>query len=472
MTSTVELPLWAFLIIAGLGLLALAAFFLLPSVRWFFRRRANLVIDELNRRLDVELPSFALTRRQVLIDRLIYDPQVLDAVSAVCEEEDTPRAVAMARVERYAKEIVPSFNAYVYFRLGSFISRALARLLYRVRLGYMDEEGLEAVDRRSSVVLVMNHRSNMDYVLVAFLALNRTALSYAVGEWARVWPIQQLVRSMGGYFVRRGSGDQLYRRVLERYVQMAVEGGVVQAIFPEGRLTRDGRLQEPRIGLLDYMLRGFDPEGDRDLVFIPVSLNYDRVLEDRSLLLMDHSEGEGPERRGKISAIATTLRFIARNLWLMLRGRWYRFGYACANFGTPISMRAWLAENDLDLRSMEKEERYPKVVAFANHLMDRIARLMPALPVSLVSSIILESGGAPVDREWIWERALERMMALESEGARVYLPPNDPRYTVEVGMRMLILRHLVTEEEGRYRVEPSEEAILRYYANALSAFMP
>ncbi len=65
----------------------------------------------------------------------------------------------------------------------------------------------------------MNHRSNMDYVLVTFMVAARTSLSYAVGEWARVWPLSSLIRSMGGYFIRRGHRNALYRRVLARYVQ-------------------------------------------------------------------------------------------------------------------------------------------------------------------------------------------------------------------------------------------------------------
>lgn len=48
------------------------------------------------------------------------------------------------------------------------------------------------------MVFVINHRSNMDYILVTYLVAERSALSYAVGEWARVWPLKQLVRAMGG----------------------------------------------------------------------------------------------------------------------------------------------------------------------------------------------------------------------------------------------------------------------------------
>ena len=129
----------------------------------------------------------------------------------------------MAEVQRYAREIVPTFNAYIYFRIGYSLARTVAQLFYRVRLGFADEKTLAGVAPGTTVVFVMNHRSNMDYVLVAFLAAERTALSYAVGEWARIWPLQQLIRSMGAYFVRRNSNSPIYRRVLERYVHMATE---------------------------------------------------------------------------------------------------------------------------------------------------------------------------------------------------------------------------------------------------------
>jgi 1-acyl-sn-glycerol-3-phosphate acyltransferase len=221
---------------------------------------------------------------------------------------NVPREVAMTEVHRYAREIVPTFNAYIYFRVGYSIARAVARFLYRVRLGYADERTLAGVSPDTTVVFVMNHRSNMDYVLVAFLAAERTALSYAVGEWARIWPLQQLIRSMGAYFVRRNSDSPIYRRVLERYVHMATEAGVAQAMYPEGGLSRDGRLREPKLGLFDYMLKSFDPKGAHDIVFVPVALNYDRVLEDRTLLRsLDREAG----RRSVWFAARTALIFWA-----------------------------------------------------------------------------------------------------------------------------------------------------------------
>jgi len=284
MSATVEFPVWLAIVIAALAVWALADHFLLPGARWFARRRINRVLEELDTRLKIRIPPFKLTKREVLIARLVDDPQVQEAAEAESKETGTSRPAVRRRVEGYAREIVPQFNAYVYFRIGYALARWVGRSLYRVRLGYSDEEGLAALDPNATVVFLINHRSNMDYILVSYLAAEKAALSYAVGEWARIWPLQTLIRAMGAYFVRRNSKDPLYRKVLERYVAMATAAGVTQAVFPEGGLSREGTLRPPKLGLLDYMVRGFDPAG-RDVAFIPVGINYDRVFEDRSFLV-------------------------------------------------------------------------------------------------------------------------------------------------------------------------------------------
>ena len=62
-------------------------------------------------------------------------------------------------------------------------------------------------------------------------------------------------------------------------------------------------MRQPKLGLLDYMLKSFNPDGERDLIFIPVGINYDRVLEDRTLLRrLDTTL----PRRGAMFALANT----------------------------------------------------------------------------------------------------------------------------------------------------------------------
>jgi glycerol-3-phosphate O-acyltransferase len=464
MDRTVAVPLWAAVLLAALAAVAVLDRLLLPGGRWYFRRRANLVIDRLNRRLRLHIQPFKLTRRGVLVDRLTFDPRVVEAAEAHAREAGTSREVVMGRVASYAREIVPSFNAYAYFRLGYAVARAVARTLYRVRIGYSDDEGLSRIDPRSSVVFVMNHRSNMDYVLVSYLAAEQTALSYAVGEWARVWPLQQLIRTTGAYFIRRNSSDPLYRRVLERYVQMATESGVVQAVFPEGGLSRDGALRPPKLGLLDYMLRTFDPSGGRDLVLVPVGINYDRVLEDRALV----AEASGAARPGLLGKATAATRFGLRQAVLWVAGRWHRHGYACVNFGTPISMREWTAARGVDFRALAKEPRAARLEELGKELMAAVARTVPVLPVSLVATALLEAGAEPVDAVALHARTQALLRRLEAAGAHVYVPRTDEEYAVSVGLRMLLMRRLVEERDGRYAPVASEVPLLRYYANAIA----
>ena len=470
MTASVEIPVWLLIIVVLLAAWAALDRMLLPSVRWFLRRRVNLAIDEFNARLSLQIRPFSLTKRQVLIDRLTYDPAVVQAADEYAAAEGMPRQVAMQQVERYAGEIVPAFNAYLYFRIGYWLARRVAQLLYRVRLGYVDQAALDAVDREATVVFVINHRSNMDYVLVAYLAMDQVALSYAVGEWARIWPLQQLIRAMGAFFVRRNSRNPLYRRVLERYVQMATEGGVTQAVFLEGGLSRDGRLREPRLGLLDYMIRGFEPDRERDIVFLPVAINYDRVLEDRTLLR--GRDSDAPRMR-KRQVLSITARFFAHQFWLMLLRRWYRFGYACVNFGDPLSLRAWLSEREVELPALSRDKRFAEAELLADELMRRVAAVIPVLPVSLVATVFLDAGGRPIDGLSLKAECQALRLRLRKAGAHVYLPRGEEDYAVEVGLRMLTLRHLVTEDaDGSYAVSPGEEDLLAYYANAIDHLLP
>jgi glycerol-3-phosphate O-acyltransferase len=462
---TVELPGWRAAIIVVLALLWVLDRLLIPTVRWFLRRRVNEAIDDLNTHLRLRIQPFKLTRRQSLIDRLIYDHEIVQAIEAHASATGEPRAVAMARVAAYAREIVPQFNAYAYFRFGTHAARFLSRLLYRVRLGYMDDKMLQAVDPDASVVFVINHRSNMDYVLVTYLAASSSALSYAVGEWARVWLLQTVIRAMGAYFIRRDSHDPLYRKVLARYVQLATAEGVTQAVFPEGGLSRDGALRPPKLGLLSYMVARFDPEGERDLVFVPVGVNYDRVIEDRNLTAsLAKAAGTPNERRGTWAVV----RYVAHALALKTGGRWHRYGYASVSFGAPVSLRAYLGERRKDFRKLAEDERFAEIEMLGRTLMADVARVVPVLPVSLVATLFIRAEGRALSEIEVKSGTVALIDQLRAKGVHVHVPRQDRDYAVSAGLRMLTLRRLVEENDGLYAANPAETVLLRYYANSIA----
>jgi glycerol-3-phosphate O-acyltransferase len=464
--SSVTVPVWVAVAVAGLAVVALIDRLFGPALGWWLQRRANRAIDELNQRLSLKIPPFKLARRRQLIEQLLFDPEVLKAVEDEARARGEPKGVAHARARRYAKEIVPAFSAYAYFRIGAALAKRLSTALYRVRIGALEEAALARVPDDASVVFVINHRSNMDYVLVTYLVSERSALSYAVGEWARVWALQSLIRAMGGYFVRRDSSNPLYRKVLARYVHMATASGVAQALFPEGGLTRDGALRPPKLGILSYMVSGFDPAGPRDVVFVPVGLNYDRVLEDRiQVAAAGTLQGERPRFAFNPLVLA---RFLMRSLWLRLRRRWYRYGYACVGFGRPLSLREYLRDRAIDLRALPGESRHAEIERLGRRLMQEVGRVVPVLPVSLVATAVLAAGEGGLSSLELKGAVYDLMQDLGRAGAHVHIPRHDQEYAVEVGLRTLLLRRMVLLEDGVYRANPEERALLAYYANAIA----
>jgi len=465
MSQTIEVPFWLIIIASVLAAIAITDRLLSPAVRWFFRRRIDRAFEELNTRLQLKIRTFGTTSREVLIDRVTNDPQVVDAVAAFSRETGTPIQLVVARATRYAREIVPMFNAYAYFRIGTRLARWLATALYRVRLGYTNTEALAKVAPDSSVVFVMNHRSNMDYVLVTYLASSSTALSYAVGEWARLPILQTLIRFMGAYFIRRNARNPLYRKVLSTYVRLATEAGVTQAVFPEGGLSRDGLLRSPRIGLISYIVSAHD-HVSHDTVFIPVGLNYDRVLEDRSLVFEADSSTKPISTWQKSSK---TMAFLFRNLRLRLAGKWHRFGYASVSFGDPVSVDEFLADHGVGKWSaMADVERDQLTEKLAHRLMKSIGSLIPVLPVSLVSVALIEAGEVALDRLDLKIKVVALIDQLIRTGKHVHIPRQDRDYEITVGLRMLLLRKIVTEQpDGKLTISEKDRPIVAYYANAI-----
>src|SRR5258705_6864300 len=129
MNRMVTVPLWLALAAGAALIWFVLTLLLLPGARWFLRRRINRLTAALNQRLPLKIPPIAMTRREVLIDRLVYDPKVLREVSAHAAASGIPIAVALRQVRHYAREIVPAFNAYPDFLPGNRLSRAVLKLL-------------------------------------------------------------------------------------------------------------------------------------------------------------------------------------------------------------------------------------------------------------------------------------------------------------------------------------------------------
>jgi len=211
------------------------------------------------------------------------------------------------------------------------------------------------------------------------------------------------------------------------------------------------------------MLRGFRVDGERDLVFVPLGINYDRVLEDRTLL----ASLEG-RKSGSVRAISGTFGFLLHNLLLVVRSEWHRFGYACVNFGSPLSMRRYCREHGIDFHRLGTEERRQAVTRLGAELMSAVGSVIPVVPVALMASVFVAHPDRAMSELEIKAEVGHILESLEAKGARVYLPRGDLDYALTVGLRMLRLRHMVDEADGLFTASKQELPLLGYYANSIA----
>ena len=445
MNTPVTMPLWAFVLIVLFAVVTLASHFLFPSVRWFFRKRAERVIAKVNQRLQRPIEPFKLARRYDMIQRLVYDPEISQAIADYAEEEGIPENVAFEKAKNYAREIVPSFSATAYFTFGMRLARFLTNSLYRVRLGQFDRAALEQIDPDATVIFVMNHRSNMDYVLVTYLVSRAAAMSYAVGEWARVWPLSVLIKMLGAYFIRRRSRGSLYRKVLARYVQMATAGGVTQAMFPEGGLSLTGHVGDAKLGLLSY-ISDYDLPNGRDVIFVPVGLNYDHVLEDRFLI---NAKRTG-KRRFRPS-IWSVVRSCAVYLWWRITGKFRGFGTASVGFGEPLELSSVPQGPD-------------RTATIAAQLMGRIAKVVPVLAAPLVARALVETHARDSDS---LARAVQQMLD-DLREANMPTPRRDVPTMIQETLDRFALRGLISRKDDGVVINDGGAEVLEYYAATIA----
>jgi glycerol-3-phosphate O-acyltransferase len=133
-----------------------------------------------------------------------------------------------------------------------------------------------------------------------------------------------------------------------------------------------------------------------------------------------------------------------------------------------VSVRQYCAENSVNFGKLERADRFLNVQKLADQLMGAIRYVIPALPISLVATVMLESGHQGLGALEVEARVNQLIEELQGRGAHVYVSPRNRVESILSALNMLQLRNLVRESGGIYRAVPEEIDVLAYYANAIA----
>jgi glycerol-3-phosphate O-acyltransferase len=337
----------------------------------------------------------------------------------------------------------------------------------------IDEDGLGRVKRAAAtapVVICPSHKSYIDFLVISWLLYEHGMMAphIAAGINLSFWPAGPFFRRGGAFFIRRQvKGDRVYAAVLRAYVKQLLRDKFPQEFYIEGGRSRTGKLLFPKMGLVSMEVDAWLDGAAGDVLFVPVSIDYERLME-ASAYLQELSGGEKKKEdlRGLLGAVSVIFR---------------RYERLYVQFEEPVSLRAVaqarLGERMVDLAT-DAEARRLLVGAVANRIAFGISRAVTITPIGLVSAVLLSEVRRGVPAAELTRRVeLLRFIAAEGGGARfgrglagASSDPGQPG-PVRDAVRRLVAGKLATEAsvsgETTYQVVDEKRPVLDYHRNAV-----
>jgi glycerol-3-phosphate O-acyltransferase len=312
-----------------------------------------------------------------------------------------------AGLEREARRHLNAIAARLHPTVLAVLAPLMGWMFDRIYDGIdVDEAGLERALQAgrggAPIVLCPSHKSHIDYLVMSWVLWKRgyQAPVVAAGANLSFFPLGPVLRRAGAFFLRRSFGsDRLYTATFKAYVRKLVRDGVLQEFFPEGGRSRTGKLLPAKLGLLGWEVEAVLDGARNDLAFIPVAIDYEKIVEGSSYSRELLGGEKQPENVGALIRAPTVL----------LR----RYGKIHLRFDEPILLREFMQSRGLgDPQHLTEEEKRGLVRALGHRIMWGIARVSTVTPHALVSTSLLAHpgrGGLPASVLAARVDALRRM---------------------------------------------------------------
>ncbi|WNW11360.1 glycerol-3-phosphate 1-O-acyltransferase PlsB [Pseudomonas sp. DTU_2021_1001937_2_SI_NGA_ILE_001] len=401
-----------------------------------------------------------VSHRRNLVKDLVRAPLVVEAIRETAERDNISPEKAREQALGYANEIASDYTYTVIRFLEVVLSWFWNKIYDGIKVSHIDN--VQKVAPGHEVVYVPCHRSHIDYLLLSYLLFRNglTPPHIAAGINLNMPVVGGLLRRGGAFFMRRSfKGNPLYSAVFNEYLNTLCSKGFPVEYFVEGGRSRTGRMLQPKTGMLAITLRSFLRNSRRPLVFVPVYIGYERVLEGRTYL---------GELRGKAKKKESVF-----DLFKVFSALKKRFGEVAVNFGEPIHLAAFLDQQQPDWRSQAigPQDRPQWLSTATSQLAERVAqRINEAAavnPVNLVGLALLSTPRLALD-DLALERTLDLFLDLLRQvpySAHTTLPEGDGKALIAHVKSMELLAEQKDALGRIYYLDEQNAVLMTYYRN-------
>ena len=401
-----------------------------------------------------------LSHRRTVVDALLDAEPVRAAIAATASKEGIGADKARDRARSYAMEIAADYSHPVVRSLSFMLKGFWNKLYDGVEVHHFDT--LRQVAPGHEVIYVPCHRSHVDYLLLSYQLLqNSIAIPHiGAGINLNLPVIGPILRRGSAFFLRRTfKGDALYSTVFREYISQLFARGVSLEYFIEGGRSRTGRLLQPRGGMLSMTLRSFLRESGRPVVFQPVYIGYEKIMEGDAYI----GELSGkPKAKESVFGLLRSLGALRQH-----------YGRVALNFGEPIFLAPLLEDLAPDWRAAtvdpeaKPEWLNPAVDALATRIQQNINRAAHVNPINLLAVALLATPKhAMAEADLIAQLGLcKTMLAALDYSSRVTITSLSPAEIIAYGEKMQWIRRIAHPLGDVLSVDEKQGVLLSYFRN-------
>lgn len=373
------------------------------------------------------------------------------------------------KADGYFKEIASKQSAALIKFAEVIVGWVLNSMFQGVSV---NQEGLNRVKSfslKGPVIFIPCHKSHVDYLMLPYLLYhnNMPVPLIAAGKNLAFWPIGPFFRAGGAFFLRRTfKGNVLYAKVFAEYIHKLLEEGYNIKMFIEGTRSRTGKLIMPKLGFLSILLNAFKNHACEDLIFAPIYIGYDKVLEEKSYL----HEIEGGKKEDENFLQVLKARKFLKN----------RYGKIYIRFREPISLNSLLTQEEIDLDEISPKDLNALCRNLGHRIINAINTVTVVTPLAILAAVLLNIQRDRISYDQIIshvETYLDHLHLLKAELADTLVMNHV--YAVETALESYINRKIIEQiaeeknsglENSLFNVNESRRPILEYYKNNCIAF--
>ncbi|RCS29556.1 glycerol-3-phosphate 1-O-acyltransferase PlsB [Rhodanobacter denitrificans] len=422
-----------------------------------FARKVARVLRAHFHRIRAAVIGPDLSHRRTVVDAVLNAEPVRAAIAASAAKEKISQAKAWRKAHKLVLEIAADYSHPVVRSASFLLSNFWNKLYDGIAMHHFDKARAAAPGHE--VIYVPCHRSHADYLLMSYqLHVSGVVVPHiAAGVNLNLPVIGPILRRGGAFFLRRSfKGNALYSVVFNEYVAQLIDRGVPMEYFIEGGRSRTGRLLAPRAGMLAMTVRAFLRAPRRPVLFQPVYIGYEKLMEGKSYI--GELSGQ-PKEKESLLGLLKGLKVLRQ-----------RYGHVALNFGEPVELTPLLdaASGDWRVATTDPEAKPEWLNAVTDRLAERIQininRAADVNPINLLALALLATPKhAMAESDLLTQLELGKAMLEELPYSdRITLTPMGPAAIIAYGEQMGWIQR-VQHPLGDVLTATGERAVLLSY---------